>query len=335
MTGSVGKTMRSVRKALASALVVALLTALGTLGMGTPAAYAQGTIDVHIMGSVIGGIGYAFATGVARTITQSLPNARVTIEATNGYVDSAKRLHAGFGNMGIVAHDTARLMAAGEGDFARRGATLYAAFPVHTLDWHVIVPADSPIRSIKDLAGQRVSVQPRGSTAETMSSAIFKALGIDIRPEYLPHAEAAEAMRTGQIAAHALAGAASVWQEFALRTPIRILSLTPEESAAIVAAAPHLTPVRYPADQFYQGVEPVDTVSLWAIWMVRSDLDEDTVYAITKGVYDHRNLVEAAHPQAAFMRPEQILDLTVPIHPGAARYFRELGIDLPDSAVGK
>lgn len=335
MSDSVRERARSRFRRVAGLLIAALVTAMGILGIGTPAAFARATIDAHIMGSSIGGIGYAFATGVARAISESVPNARVTIEATNGYVDNAKRLHAGWGNMGIVAHDTARLMAAGQGDFARRGVTLYAAFPVHTLDWHVIVPANSPIRSIRDLAGQRVSVQPKGSTAETMSSAIFNALGIHIRAEYLPHAEAAEAMRTGQIAAHALAGVASVWQEFALRTPIRILSLTPEESAAIAAAAPHLTPIRYPADQFYHGVEPVDTVSLWAIWMVRSDMDPDTVYAITKGVYERRHLVEAAHPQAAFMRPEQVLDLTVPIHPGAARYYRELGIDLPESAVGK
>jgi len=77
--------------------------------------------DLLVMSSVIGGIGFQYSSGVAKVLTTAIPDARVTMEATSGYIDNARRLHAGFGDLGIIAHNVARAVYFGGEGFEKKG----------------------------------------------------------------------------------------------------------------------------------------------------------------------------------------------------------------------
>jgi len=144
------------------------------------------------MSSVIGGIGFQYSSGVARIIGSVLPDARVTMEATPGYIDNARRLFAGFGDLGIVSHDTAREVYLHEGAFTGGETSLVTIAPIHILYWNLIVNEDSPIKTIWDLEGQRVNLQPKGSSAESTATKLFEAINVNIIPSYYRHTEARE-----------------------------------------------------------------------------------------------------------------------------------------------
>ena len=212
------------------AVMVALLVGLFCLA-GPPAAQAFAEKDLVVMSSVVGGVGFQYTTGVAAVVPKVAKDIRLTLEATSGYIDNAKRMYAGYGDMGIVAHDTARQALNHEGFFAAKGRDIRALAPIHKLQWHLIVNADSPIKTIWDLKDKRVNLQPKGSSSEKTGTAIFEALGIPIQPSYYRHSEAAQGMKSGSIDAHFLGGITPVFMEYSMRTPLRVIALSDDDVA--------------------------------------------------------------------------------------------------------
>ncbi|MDD3655287.1 MAG: TAXI family TRAP transporter solute-binding subunit [Atribacterota bacterium] len=285
--------------------------------------------DLLVMSSVIGGIGFQYSSGVARVIGVVLPDARVTMEATPGYIDNAKRLYAGFGDLGIVSHDTAREVYLQEGAFAGQGTPLLTIAPIHILYWNLIVNEDNPIKTIWDLEGKRVNLQPKGSSAESTATTLFEAININIIPSYYRHTEAAEMMRSGTIDSHWQGGSNPTWMEYSVRKPVRVIEFSDEDVTKIREKLPFLSKVSFPAGDYYEGSENVQVVGTWALLMCREGLPDDVIYEITKGLYEHKDLMLAAHPGAADMGLDKVLDSTVPYHPGAIKYYTENGVQIP------
>jgi TRAP transporter TAXI family solute receptor len=77
----------------------------------------------------------------------------------------------------------------------------------------------------------------------------------------------------------------------------------------------------------YRGVnKPVQTVAVKAALIVSDDLREDLVYNITKGLFEFQGDIAAAHPMGEYLDVDDaIKGITVPFHPGAIRYYREVG----------
>lgn len=315
-------------------LVVSLLMVVVLIGSFLSlSVFAAQQYDLLVMSSVIGGIGFQYSSGVARVIGVVLPDARVTMEATPGYIDNARRLHAGFGDLGIINHDTAREVYFKEGAFKEEGTSLVTIAPIHILYWNIIVNEDSPIKTIWDLEDKRVNLQPKGSSAESTATKLFEALDINIIPSYYRHTEASEMMRSGAIDAHWQGGSNPTWMEYSVRNPVRVIEFSDEDVAKIREELPFLSKVSFPAGDYYEGLGNVQVVGTWALLMCREDLPEDVVYEITKGLYEHKDLMLAAHPGAADMGLDKVLDCTVPYHPGAIKYYEEMGIQIPTELI--
>jgi len=310
-----------------------LLTIAILGGTFTTTVIAAQQYDLLVMSSVIGGIGFQYSSGVARVLGVVLPDARVTMEATSGYIDNARRLYAGFGDLGIVAHDTARAVYLHEDDFKDEGTFLTCIAPIHMLYWNLIVNEDSPIKTIWDLDGKRVNVQPKGSSAESTATKLFEAININIIPSYYRHTEAAEGMRTGTIVSHWQGGSNPTWMQYSVRRPIRVIEFSDEDVTKIRKELPFLSRVSFPAGDYYEGSDDVQVLGTWALLMCREDLAEDLVYEITKGLYEHKDLMLAAHPGAKDIGLDKVLDCTVPYHPGAIKYYAENGIQIPEESV--
>ena len=310
-----------------------VLAALAVFGFA-PAAGAFPEKDLVIMSSVVGGVGFQNTTAVATAIRKVAPDIRLTMESTSGYIDNAKRMFAGYGHMGLVAHDTARQAATKQDFFAGKGKRLYVIAPVHVLQWHIIVDADSPIKTIWDLKGKRVNLQPKGSSAEKTGSAVFEALDISVSPSYYRHSEAAQALKTGSIDAHWLGGGTAVFMEYAMRTPIRVVPLSDDDVKMISAKLPHISPDHFPAAAYYKGTaDKVQSCATWALWMCSEDVSDELAYAVAKAVHEHKDLLVNASKATEVIDVKNIQYVTVPIHPGAVTYYTEQGVDIPAAAA--
>lgn len=311
---------------------ILLITVLVIIVLSVSVVSAQ-QYDLLVMSSVIGGIGFQYSSGVARIIGEVLPEARVTMEATPGYIDNAKRLYAGFGDLGLINHDTAREVYFHEDAFAGEGVPLLNIAPIHILYWNLIVNEDSPIKTVWDLEGKRVNLQPKGSSAELTATKLFEAIGVNIIPSYYRHTEAAEMMRTGTIDTHWQGGSNPTWMEYSVRKPVRVIEFNDEDVAKMQEKLPFLSKASFPAGDYYEGSKNVQVVGTWAMLMCREDLPVDVIYEITKGLYEHKDLMLAAHPGAEDMGLDKILDSSVPYHPGAIKYYTEQSIQIPTELI--
>ncbi len=193
---------------------------------------------------------------------------------------------------------------------------------------HVAVPKQSPVRGVEDLRGRRVAVTSRGGGTETLARVVLAAYGLsydDITPQFDSFVETVEQMRGGHTdAAFVVAGVPMVAVTDMSQQPgVRLLPIPRERLATMRAQYPFLQPAIVPRGT-YQGIDQdVETFGVSNLLMCRKDLDERLVYLLTKGLFDAIPALQAAHPAASLIDPEEAPATPIPLHPGAARYYRE------------
>jgi len=95
----------------------------------------------------------------------------------------------------------------------------------------------------------------------------------------------------------------------------------------IISQFPFFTSEIIPANTYNRQPEDIQTIAVQAIMVVREDLPDDIVYAMTKAMFENLETIKTGHARGYDLRPEKALDgLTAPLHPGAERYFREIGV---------
>jgi len=110
------------------------------------------------------------------------------------------------------------------------------------------------------------------------------------------------------------------------------INISDEILAQIQKDAPYFTRYIIPAGTYDGQTEDVATITCKAALYCRADLDEETVYQITKAFYESGDEIAAAHATGKEVQLEGCIDgITTPIHPGAARYYKEMGIAVPNN----
>jgi len=205
----------------------------------------------------------------------------------------------------------------------------------------IVVRAESPIRTLHDLKGKRIAMGEAASGTIADARLVLEAAGIsecDVKPQYLRLSRAVEALQNNEIDAFFLVGGAPVpaITEVAALVPVR---LVPVDGAALDRLMGH--PPFFRAEAIpggtYPGIdEPVMTVAVTALWVVGAEVPDDLVYAITRALWQDstRRQLELAGPVGKRINiASALLDTAVPLHPGAARYYAERGLELPPHAA--
>ncbi len=291
---------------------------------------------VRFMAGVSGGGGYQFGTALIKIWQGRMPGVTYTLEATQGFIDNAKKMCGGVGEFGVVSAGEALKILRGEGSYKDCASKVYAILPLLPLTYfHVLVPADSPINSLSDLNGKRVNILTRGSLTEQLATQIFSILNINIVPAYLTHTDAAIALSKGEIEAAATTTFASQYKELALSRKLKVLSLTSEEVSKIKSALPHLSFETFNFSTQYEGTNPALVPVDWTLVVARSDLPESFVYNSVKAIYDNIGSLVESYPAAKDLKPELLLKAPLPLHSGVVRYYNERGIKVPDELIPK
>ena len=100
-----------------------------------------------------------------------------------------------------------------------------------------------------------------------------------------------------------------------------------DTAATIMANCPYYTAYTIPAGTYNGQENDVTTITVKATLIVSADLDEDTVYQVTKAIFDNTEAISAEHAKGAELSIENATSgMTAPFHAGAARYFAEKGV---------
>ena len=285
-------------------------------------------INVGTGGST--GTYYGFCN-VISSLLKEKTGAQLMIQASGASKANILDVEDGIVDMAIVQNDVMDYAYNGTSLFADVGAiksfsTLGAAYAEVC---QIVAKADSGIKTVADLKGKKVSVGDSGSGVEFNAQQILGAYDItfeDIDKQNLSFQASADALKDGKIDAFfCTAGAPTVAiTDLSTTTGIVLVEIDAEHLANLQKDYGFYAAYTVPAGT-YNGVDAdVTTVAVKATFIVSNDLDEETVYQLTKAIYENKD--EYSHEKAAEMSLEYaVSSISVPFHPGAERYYKEVG----------
>ncbi len=313
----------TMRAAIAAATLAAALAAPGS---GT----AQQFVNVLTGGT--SGVYYPLGVALSEIYADGIEGARTQVQATKASVENLNLLQAGRGEIAFALGDSIQLALAGnaEAGFPEPLDKLRGVAAIYPNYIQIVASAESGITTLADLAGKSLSVGAPASGTELNARAIFAAAGLSYddlgRVEYLPFAESVELIKNRQLDAtlqSAGLGVASI-RDLSTTLDITVVAVPPEIVASI--GEPYLA-ATIPAGTYEGQTADVPTAAVGNFLVTHADVPDDTVYAMTKLLYDNLDRMRAAHAAAAGIDPlEALTGMPAELHPGAERYYRETGL---------
>ena len=301
-----------------------------TLALAPLAAKAQEFINVLTGGT--SGVYYPLGVALSEIYGTGIEGVRSQVQATKASVENLNLLQEGRGEIAFTLGDSLALGWEGntEAGFREPLTKLRRIAAIYPNYIQLVATADSGITTLADLEGRTLSVGAPASGTELNTRAILEAAGMSYEDlaqvEYLPFAESVELMKNRQLDAtlqSAGLGVASI-QDLATTNPITIVEIPSELVESI--GAPY-APAVIPAGTYDGQEEDVETATVINYLVTHEDVPEETVYQMTKLLYENLERMTAAHSAASAISLDIAVDESpVPMHPGAERYFREVGV---------
>ncbi|TDI94044.1 MAG: TAXI family TRAP transporter solute-binding subunit, partial [Caldithrix sp.] len=196
-----------------------------------------------------------------------------------------------------------------------------------------IAPKSSGVKKIADFKGKRITVGVAGAGFEFFVQPILQAHGVtydDFKPLYNTQAGAVDMLADGSAAAAFLGGGvptASIVQASASQD-IHFIPFEESAKQSLYETYPFFFPATIPAGTYRGQEEAFAGMNVGPTHFITSaDKDEDTVYQFTKILYEHRAEVAKQHAAGKAINAKNVIkDTGTPFHPGAIRYYKEIGI---------
>ena len=287
-----------------------------------------------------GGVFYVMGGGIAKILTQYMPNTEVTVEVTGGSVDNCKLLKSGKADLGLSGADICIDAFQGVGKFGKGNPedkiAIRSLGAIYTNHMHFITHKDSPIRTVHDLKGKRVSTGSPGSGTEVKTTKILAAFGIhvdkDIKRERLGANESVNAFKDRKLDVIG-------WDGGIPTGAVLDLAATPGLSIKMIPCAEALADLekKYPGSYYptiipkgtYPGIDDdVPSIGHTNLFITMAKMDAQVAYNIIKTLYEHINPdLIAVHKEAAKITLQTITTGSpIPFHPGAVKFYAEKGI---------
>ncbi|MBN1189610.1 MAG: TAXI family TRAP transporter solute-binding subunit [Dehalococcoidales bacterium] len=284
-----------------------------------------------------GGTYYPLGSALADTWNRHIDNTSVSIRESGGSVENIRLLNGGEVRLAMVMNGTAQeALKGGSGDFPEALDNFAAVGVIYPEVMQVFALKSSGIKTIGDLRGKKVSIGPSGSGTAPSALKILTACGLepgkDIEVFNYSFSDAADNLVNNQLdAAFAvLAIPAAGITEISATGPISLLGIDGDGLKRFLDTAPAFSPFVIPAGTYNGQDEITHTVSQWAVLYTLKDTHEDTVYNLTKYLYEASSETAEQHACGNQIRIENATKgiSPVPLHPGAVKYYTEKGIPL-------
>lgn len=318
---------------------VAALTGL-TLATG---AYAQAKPNPNwpknlTLGTAsVGGLYFVYGQVWASLVNEKL-GTNISTQQTQGpnqniILTETKQVDFGMTTMGIA-------LQAWEGKAAwtqnKQYRNIRAMFPMYDTPFHFVTLEKSPIKSVNDLNGKKSGIGPRAGTCGTYFPLMFKALGINTTVQNGQASDMGAGLQDGLIDAFPFCAGVPipVYSELETTNKVRFFTFSADEIKKLKAAMPELSDSVIPKGTYKQQTEDHKTVGLYNFAIANKDVADDLVYAVVKAVLENNPQMIKGH---AASKETLVQNWNrngfLPFHPGAIRYFKEKGIDVPKHLI--
>jgi len=312
------------------ALLFAVLVALSACTPGGPRDGGKRRLSIATGGT--GGVFYPYGGGIAKVITEGLPNVEATAEVTAASIDNLKFLKQGTSDLAFTMSDAAQDAVLARDDFKDFGAiplrTLAVLYSSYT---HLVTLADSGITDVAQLKGRTISMGAAGSGTATLGYRILEASGVganDIRSQSLGVAQSVDALKDGKIDAF-------FWNGGLPTASVLDLVNTPRIRARFIPTDSLLPQLEktYGPSLYYKAIIPkgmyqqdtdIPVVGVAVLLVVSETMPEDLAHDITRVLFERQPELATIHPQAKVLSIKTATTGSpIPFHPGAIRYYRD------------
>lgn len=287
--------------------------------------------------SSLGGSYYTLGGGWANIINSAVKDVEVTVEMTGGPSSNLELMENGEMELGFVTTWISGDGWTGNPDSWAEGNEFKrqrAIFPMYASYAHFFTLEGSGIDSIYDFNGKRMSYGNPGSSGNLVGTAVVETL--DLQPKSMNAVSTEVAMDSLKdntvdcgINVTGVPGPAFLNAETTHK--IKYISFTEDEMATLLTAYPFWSEGFIPANSYKNQPEDVRAIALWNTCVCDKDLDEELVYELVKATFEHLDELKAVDAQAEQFNAQDVNNCGIPLHPGAARYYEEIGITLADN----
>lgn len=304
---------------------------------------AADTISIKIGGGPTGGTFNTFANAMAVYVPKMNPTIQATAVGSGGSVENVKRVHNGESDFGMCY--------AVDSDLAWKGklpqdTTQYqngrSLGYLYGAPAQMVVRADAGINSAKDLAGKRIAMGNAGSGAAASAERFFRHLGLwdGMKPEFLGYSQAASAFQDGKLDGFwVLVGYPNrSIIEAAVQVKIALVDVGLDAETSGFYNEFAYGPKTIPAGVYGKTMPECKTFQDATILCANKDLSADLVYAVMKTLWSTEGMATVTMASKAFA--EMNLDnnfqgASIPLHPGAVKFWQEQGMEIPEKLMPK
>ena len=324
------------RRTIALLMIFALLTCVSISATAeSPASEVEWPEFLTIGGGSTGGVFFSAAAGISQLLSTKA-GVTTTAQTTTGGGQNIQLIAKGEMEMGIAAADACYQAWNGLGSYEKPIQEMNVICAIYSSYYQHVVRTNSKAQSFEEMGGSTQVVGGSGSGTEVSARAVLGAYGYDyidrqdIKPEFLGISEGVEKIQNKQadgmnsITPYPFAS----FVELTMTDSAHLISISDEVIDKLVNAegSVYMKGI-IPADTYSNQPEDIQTICMPTFLICDKDMDEDLVYEITKLMIENEDYLCTQHSCFEAMNDETVAaGLSIPMHPGAEKYFKEVGI---------
>jgi TRAP transporter TAXI family solute receptor len=277
---------------------------------------------------------YGYFVAVGQLINENAEGVNATVVETGATMDNIRRMQREQIDLGLVTTNVAQHANAGTNAFEGNAQDLRLLWVYTGAPQNVVVRKDAGVESLEGLAGVKFNPGIKGSATESTTEAVFDTLGLTADYVRGSTTDIVNSIKDNRVAGYVKSGSGNKLDgstmDIATATDISVLGLSSAQADKLRADMPDISVVDIP-EGAADGLTAYTTWSFGVAVAAPATMDDDTAYKIVSAIMADKTAQANA---MASLKGASIADMTVqlgtiPLHPGAARWFKEQGIDLP------
>ncbi|MBA4422292.1 MAG: TRAP transporter substrate-binding protein [Syntrophus sp. (in: bacteria)] len=313
--------------------VLAVLTVV-SLGFAPQTFAADKKIFLTLASGSPGGAYYPLGGGMSVVIQKTVEDFRCAAESTGASVENSRLVGNGDSDMGMVMGSVGYNAAQGKAPFEKK-YDVVSLFQMYPAPQHLVTTAQSKIKTIADLKGKKVSIDVPGSGCSTMAKIILEEAGFNLEKDLtianLSQTESVQALKDGVVDAvfFNFAYPGSAVMDLAATRDIVLVPIDQKLADKILKKHPYYVKIVIPGKTYSKVDQDVLCLGDSNVMIANRKMKDDVAYKVVKAIYS--NVTEGkyalinVHPAAAQLTPQNAVNSPLPLHPGAAKYFKEVG----------
>ncbi|WP_248446185.1 TAXI family TRAP transporter solute-binding subunit [Sinorhizobium meliloti] len=283
------------------------------------------------------GVYYAAGGAICRLLNKDRKThgIRCSVESTGGSAFNVNTIKEGELDFGMAQSDVQYNAFKGDEAFKEGGAhaDLRAVFSIHPEPFTVLAHPNAGVTKFEDFKGKRFNVGNPGSGTRASMERLLGAMGWTLADfslaSELKADEHGPALCDGKIDGffYGVGHPSANIQDPTTTCAARLVPLTGEVVDKLVADNPYYAKATIPGGLYNNNPEDTETFGVLATLVTSANVPEESVYALTKAVFENFDEFKSLHPAFASLEPAKMIKdgLSAPLHPGAEKYYKEKG----------